>query len=450
MAKKTSGRQPKGGKTAQKAANNKAVSKYQKAINTAYNKQTKADKAAYKTAVNSFPHDAGYDAVSGKRKTVNKKLGITNPTDRVAKTNTAKVYNVNKHYAQAINGVFNNANTMVKGQKAVNAKNEAETIRKAVSSGEDANRQNDVRYQQAKHIVANDSATTRNKLSVNHSQNLNKITTNTAANVASAGATKDKANANSLEKYYNFKGTTLKQMKVNRINKTQEQKNNDRQESASYKQMRKGAWQTEKANKFKHKENMRTIYMSKYDTIAKNKYKDVPSVDKAIKELRGKKDKYKTDKLTTLYNIRASLLDTGSSGGRSGGRRSGGRRSGGRHYGRHYYSHGRYGSGGGGGTLTVGNGNGSGGGGNGGGKKKKKTDNGFNLYRAATIRNNSIGKGVSGIKGGTSAEREYARGHGGGIQKGPGVHSKKHHHRSNKPRTKVNNRQKIRTILIGR
>lgn len=450
MAKKTSGRQPKGGKTAQKAANNKVVSKYQKAINNAYNSQTKADKAAYKTAVNSFPHDAGYDAVSGKRKTVNKKLGITNPIDRVAKTNTAKVYNVNKHYAQAINGVFNNANTMVKGQKAVNAKNEAETIRKAVSSGEDANRQNDVRYQQAKHIVANDSATTRNKLSVNHSQNLNKITTNTAANVASAGATKDKANANSLEKYYNFKGTTLKQMKVNRINKTQEQKNNDRQESASYKQMRKSAWQTEKGNAFKHKENMRTIYMSKYDTIAKNKYKDIPSVDKAIKELRGKKDKYKTDKLTTLYNIRASLLDTGGSGGRSGGgRRSGGRRSGGRHYGRHYYSHGRYGgSGGGGGTLTVGNGNGSGGGGNGG--NKKKTDNGFNLYRAATIRNNSIGKGVSGIKGGTAAEREYARGHGGGIQRGPGVHSKRHHHRSNKPRTKVNNRQKIRTILIGR
>ena len=316
-------------KQAQKSKATKKVSKTQQAVNKLYNSETKADAKAYKSALNSPQNDAEYNKPSAARKKNNKAFGITNPTDRIASTPTAKVYNVNNHYKQAISGVFKNANTMVKGQKAVNQKNAAETIRAAVDAGNDANHQNDVRYNQAKHVVANDSATTKNKLSVNHAQNLNKITTNTTANVSSAEATKDKANANSLEKYYNFKGTTLKNMKLNRISKTQEQKNNDKSLAAAYKQTRISASQARKKRNYAHKETMRSIATNKYDTIAKNKYQDLASVDKAIKELKGKKGvKYKIDKLTSLYNIRASLVDAGTSTRRSGGsgRRSGGGR----------------------------------------------------------------------------------------------------------------------------
>jgi hypothetical protein len=389
--------------------------------------------------------DNDYNKPSAARKKNNKAFGITNPTDRIASTPTAKVYNVNAHYKQAISGVFKNANTMVKGQKAVNEKNAAETIRAAVEAGNDANHQNDVRYNQAKHVVANDSATTKNKLSVNHAQNLNKITTNTTANVASAEASKDKANANSLEKYYNFKGTTLKNMKLNRISKTQEQKNNDKSLAAAYKQTRISASQARKKRNYAHKETMRSIATNKYDTIAKSKYKDVASVDKAIKELKGKKGvKYKIDKLTSLYNIRASLVDAGTSTRRSGGsgRRSGGGRG---RSGRRSYYHRSYGgrSGGSyGGYRTVGGGSGGGGRTNNSNNNSKsggRGGNSFNLYRATTIRNNSVGKGVNSIKGGNDAEREYARGHGGGIQKGPGV-----------PKKNINNNKKVRTILIGR
>ena len=432
-------------KKTQNAKAAKKVSKTQQAVNKLYDEETKADAKAYKSALNSPQNDTEYNKPSAARKKNNKAFGITNPVDRVASTPTAKVYNVNAHYKQAISGVFKNANTMVKGQKAVNAKNAAETIRSAVDAGNDANRQNDVRYNQAKHVVANDSATTKNKLSVNHAQNLNKITTNTTANVSSAEATKDKANANSLEKYYNFKGTTLKNMKLNRISKTQEQKNNDKSLAAAYKQTRISASQARKKRNYAHEETMRSIATNKYDTIAKSKYKDVASVDKAIKELKGKKGvKYKIDKLTSLYNIRASLVDAGTST-RSGGsgRRSGGGRG---RSGRRSYYHRSYGgrSGGSyGGYRTVGGGSGGGGrtGGSGGGG-----GNSFNLYRATTIRNNSIGKGADSIKGGNDAEREYARGHGGGIQKGPGVHRKKHrNHKKN-----INNNRKVRTILIGR
>lgn len=440
-------------KQAQKSKATKKVSKTQQAVNKLYNSETKADAKAYKSALTSSQNDAEYNKPSAARKKNNKAFGITNPTDRIASTPTAKVYNVNNHYKQAISGVFKNANTMVKGQKAVNAKNAAETIREAVDAGNDANHQNDVRYNQAKHVVAKDSATTKNKLSVNHAQNLNKITTNTTANVSSAEATKDKANANSLEKYYNFKGTTLKNMKLNRISKTQEQKNNDKSLAAAYKQTRISASQARKKRNYAHKETMRGIATNKYDTIAKSKYKDVASVDKAIKELKGKKGvKYKIDKLTSLYNIRASLVNAGTSTRRSGGsgRRSGGGRG---RSGRRSYYHRSYGgrSGGSyGGYRTVGGGSGGGGrtGGSGGGSRKSGGGGGnsFNLYRATVIRNNSVGKGVNSIKGGNAAEREYARGHGGGIQKGPGVHRKKHRN----SKKNINNNRKVRTILIGR
>lgn len=447
-AKKPAQKQPN------KSANTtaaKKVSTYQKAVNKLYNAETKRDKKTYNSAVKSFQMDAEYNKPGAARKKNNKAFGITNPTDRIASTPTAKVYNVNNHYKQAISGVFKNANTMVKGQKAVNQKNAAETIRAAVDAGNDANHQNDVRYNQAKHVVAKDSATTKNKLSVNHAQNLNKITTNTTANVSSAEATKDKANANSLEKYYNFKGTTLKNMKLNRISKTQEQKNNDKSLAAAYKQTRISASQARKKRNYAHKETMRGIATNKYDTIAKSKYKDVASVDKAIKELKGKKGvKYKIDKLTSLYNIRASLVGSGTST-RSGssGRRSGGGRG---RSGRRSYYHRSYGgrSGGSyGGYRTVGGGSGGGRtGGSGGGSRKSGGGGGnsFNLYRATVIRNNSVGRGVNSIKGGNAAEREYARGHGGGIQKGPGVHRKK---RRNSKKN-INNNKKVRTILIGR
>lgn len=440
-------------KQAQKSKATKKVSKTQQAVNKLYNSETKADAKAYKSALTSSQNDAEYNKPSAARKKNNKAFGITNTVDRVASTPTAKVYNVNAHYKQAISGVFKNANTMVKGQKAVNEKNAAETIRAAVDAGNDANHQNDVRYNQAKHVVANDSATTKNKLSVNHAQNLNKITTNTTANVSSAEATKDKANANSLEKYYNFKGTTLKNMKLNRISKTQEQKNNDKSLAAAYKQTRISASQARKKRNYAHKETMRSIATNKYDTIAKSKYKDVASVDKAIKELKGKKGvKYKIDKLTSLYNIRASLVGSGTSTRRSGGsgRRSGGGRG---RSGRRSYYHRSYGgrSGGSyGGYRTVGGGGGkTGGSGGRSGKSGGSGGNSFNLYRATVIRNNSVGKGVNSIKGGNAAEREYARGHGGGIQKGPGVHNK---HRNKKHRNKknINNNSKVRTILIGR
>ena len=442
-------------KQAQKSKATKKVSKTQQAVNKLYKNETKADAKAYKSALSSPQNDAEYNKPSAARKKNNKAFGITNPTDRIASTPTAKVYNVDDHYKQAISGVFKNANTMVKGQKAVNQKNAAETIRAAVEAGNDANHQNDVRYNQAKHVVANDSATTKNKLSVNHAQNLNKITTNTTANVSSAEATKDKANANSLEKYYNFKGTTLKNMKLNRISKTQEQKNNDKSLAAAYKQTRISASLARKKRNYAHKETMRSIATNKYDTIAKSKYKDVASVDKAIKELKGKKGvKYKIDKLTSLYNIRASLVNAGTSTRRSGsGRRSGGGRG---RSGRRSYYHRSYGgrSGGSyGGYRTVGGGSGGGGrtGGSGGGRRKSGGGGGnsFNLDRAITIRNNSIGKGVDGIKGGTSAERGWAILNGGGIQKGPGVHNK---HRNKKHRNKknINNNSKVRTILIGR
>lgn len=441
-------------KQAQKSKATKKVSKTQQAVNKLYDKETKADAKAYKSALTSPQNDAEYNKPSAARKKNNKAFGITNPTDRIASTPTAKVYNVNAHYKQAISGVFKNANTMVKGQKAVNAKNAAETIRSAVDAGNDANHQNDVRYNQAKHVVANDSATTKNKLSVNHAQNLNKITTNTTANVASAEASKDKANANSLEKYYNFKGTTLKNMKLNRISKTQEQKNNDKSLAAAYKQTRISASQARKKRNYAHKETMRSIATNKYDTIAKSKYKDVASVDKAIKELKGKKGvKYKIDKLTSLYNIRASLVGSGTST-RSGGsgRRSGGGRG---RSGRRSYYHRSYGGrsgGSSGGYKTVGGGSGGGktaGGSGGSSKSGGSGGNSFNLYRATTIRNNSIGKGVNGVKGGTSAERGWAILNGGGIQKGPGVHNK---HRNKKHRNKknINNNSKVRTILIGR
>ena len=428
----------------------KKVNKTQQAVNKLYDKETKADAKAYKSALNSPQNDAEYNKPSAARKKNNKAFGITNTVDRVASTPTAKVYNVNAHYKQAISGVFKNANAMVKGQKAVNAKNAAETIRAAVDAGNDANHQNDVRYNQAKHVVANDSATTKNKLSVNHAQNLNKITTNTTANVSSAEATKDKANANSLEKYYNFKGTTLKNMKLNRISKTQEQKNNDKSLAASYKQARISASQARKNRNYSHGETMRKIATNKYDTIAKNKYQDLASVDKAIKELKGKKGvKYKIDKLTSLYNIRASLVDAGTST-RSGGsgRRSGGGRG---RSGRRSYYHRSYGgrSGGYGGYKTVGDGGGdktNHNNNNNNRKSTKKEPKGFNLYRASVIRNNSVGKGVNSIKGGNAAEREYARGHGGGIQKGPGVPKKK----KNRNKKNINNNSKVRTILIGR
>lgn len=442
-------------KKTQNAKAAKKVSKTQQAVNKLYDKETKADAKAYKSALNSPQNDAEYNKPSAARKKNNKAFGITNTVDRVASTPTAKVYNVNAHYKQAISGVFKNANTMVKGQKAVNAKNAAETIRSAVDAGNDANHQNDVRYNQAKHVVANDSATTKNKLSVNHAQNLNKITTNTTSNVASAEASKDKANANSLEKYYNFKGTTLKNMKLNRISKTQEQKNNDKSLAAAYKQTRISASQARKKRNYAHKETMRSIATNKYDTIAKSKYKDVASVDKAIKELKGKKGvKYKIDKLTSLYNIRAALVDAGTSKRRSGGsgRRSGGGRG---RSGRRSYYHRSYGgrSGGSyGGYRTVGGGSGGGGRTNNSNNNSKsggRGSNSFNLYRATTIRNNSIGKGVNGVKGGTSAERGWAILNGGGIQKGPGVHNK---HRNKKHRNKknINNNSKVRTILIGR
>ena len=437
-------------KQAQKSKATKKVSKTQQAVNKLYNSETKADAKAYKSALNSPQNDAEYNKPSAARKKNNKAFGITNPTDRIASTPTAKVYNVNNHYKQAISGVFKNANTMVKGQKAVNQKNAAETIRAAVDAGNDANHQNDVRYNQAKHVVANDSATTKNKLSVNHAQNLNKITTNTTANVSSAEATKDKANANSLEKYYNFKGTTLKNMKLNRISKTQEQKNNDKSLAAAYKQTRISASQARKKRNYAHKETMRSIATNKYDTIAKNKYQDLASVDKAIKELKGKKGvKYKIDKLTSLYNIRASLVDAGTSTRRSGGsgRRSGGGRG---RSGRRSYYHRSYGgrSGGNyGGYKTVGDaGDGGNTTNNNNRKSTKKEPKGFNLYRASVIRNNSVGKGVNSIKGGNAAEREYARGHGGGIQKGPGVPKKK----KNRNKKNINNNSKVRTILIGR
>lgn len=431
-------------KKTQNAKAAKKVSKTQQAVNKLYDKETKADAKAYKSALNSPQNDAEYNKPSAARKKNNKAFGITNTVDRVASTPTAKVYNVNAHYKQAISGVFKNANTMVKGQKAVNAKNAAETIRSAVDAGNDANHQNDVRYNQAKHVVANDSATTKNKLSVNHAQNLNKITTNTTSNVSSSEATKDKANANSLEKYYNFKGTTLKNMKLNRISKTQEQKNNDKSLAAAYKQTRISASQARKKRNYAHKETMRSIATNKYDTIAKSKYKDVASVDKAIKELKGKKGvKYKIDKLTSLYNIRAALVDAGTSKRRSGGsgRRSGGGR------GRSGRSGGSYG-----GYRTVGGGSGGGGRTNNSNNNSKsggRGSNSFNLYRATTIRNNSIGKGVNGVKGGTSAERGWAILNGGGIQKGHGVHNK---HRNKKHRNKknINNNSKVRTILIGR
>lgn len=445
-------------KKTQNAKAAKKVSKTQQAVNKLYDKETKADAKAYKSALSSPQNDAEYNKPSAARKKNNKAFGITNTVDRVASTPTAKVYNVNAHYKQAISGVFKNANTMVKGQKAVNAKNAAETIRSAVDAGNDANRQNDVRYNQAKHVVANDSATTKNKLSVNHAQNLNKITTNTTANVSSAEASKDKANANSLEKYYNFKGTTLKNMKLNRISKTQEQKNNDKSLAAAYKQTRISASQARKKRNYAHKETMRSIATNKYDTIAKSKYKDVASVDKAIKELKGKKGvKYKIDKLTSLYNIRASLVSAGTSTRRSGGsgRRSGGGRG---RSGRRSYYHRSYGgrSGGSyGGYRTVGGGSGGGGrtGGSGGGSRKSGGGGGnsFNLYRATVIRNNSVGKGVNSIKGGNAAEREYARGHGGGIQKGPGVHKNKHRNKKHRNSKKnINNNRNVRTILIGR
>lgn len=441
-------------KKTQNAKAAKKVSKTQQAVNKLYNNETKADTKAYKSALSSPQNDAEYNKPSAARKKNNKAFGITNTVDRVASTPTAKVYNVNAHYKQAISGVFKNANAMVKGQKAVNEKNAAETIRSAVDAGNDANHQNDVRYNQAKHVVANDSATTKNKLSVNHAQNLNKITTNTTANVSSAEATKDKANANSLEKYYNFKGTTLKNMKLNRISKTQEQKNNDKSLAAAYKQTRISASQARKKRNYAHKETMRSIATNKYDTIAKSKYKDVASVDKAIKELKGKKGvKYKIDKLTSLYNIRASLVGSGTST-RSGGsgRRSGGGRG---RSGRRSYYHRSYGgrSGGSyGGYRTVGGGSGGGGRTNNSNNRSKsggRGGNSFNLYRATTIRNNSIGKGVNGVKGGTSAERGWAILNGGGIQKGPGVHNK---HRNKKHRNKknINNNSKVRTILIGR
>lgn len=427
----------------------KKVSKTQQAVNKLYDKETKADAKAYKSVLSSPQNDAEYNKPSAARKKNNKAFGITNTVDRVASTPTAKVYNVNAHYKQAISGVFKNANTMVKGQKAVNAKNAAETIRSAVDAGNDANNQNDVRYNQAKHVVANDSATTKNKLSVNHAQNLNKITTNTTANVSSAEATKDKANANSLEKYYNFKGTTLKNMKLNRISKTQEQKNNDKSLAAAYKQTRISASQARKKRNYAHKETMRSIATNKYDTIAKSKYKDVASVDKAIKELKGKKGvKYKIDKLTSLYNIRASLVGSGTST-RSGGsvRRSGGGRG---RSGRRSYYHRSYGgrSGGNyGGYKTVGDGGGDKTNHNNNRKSTKKEPKGFNLYRASVIRNNSVGKGVNSIKGGNAAEREYARGHGGGIQKGPGVPKRK---KKSGNKKNINNNKKVRTILIGR
>ena len=429
----------------------KKVNKAQQAVNKLYDKETKADAKAYKSALTSSQNDAEYNKPSAARKKNNKAFGITNTVDRVASTPTAKVYNVDAHYKQAISGVFKNANTMVKGQKAVNQKNAAETIRAAVDAGNDANHQNDVRYNQAKHVVANDSATTKNKLSVNHAQNLNKITTNTTANVSSAEATKDKANANSLEKYYNFKGTTLKNMKLNRITKTQEQKNNDKSLAASYKQARISASQARKNRNYSHGETMRKIATNKYDTIAKSKYKDLASVDKAIKELKGKKGvKYKIDKLTSLYNIRASLVDAGTST-RSGGsgRRSGGGR--GRSGRRSYYHHSYGGRSGGsyGGYRTVGDGGGdktNHNNNNNNRKSTKKEPKGFNLYRASVIRNNSVGKGVNSIKGGNAAEREYARGHGGGIQKGPGVPKKK----KNRNKKNINNNSKVRTILIGR